>query len=186
MGFTLLPILAVATGLLLGVAARGRPRYVSEHPISGVGLLAGGLVLQAASGLAALRPLATAALLASYALLVAFAVVNLRLVGMGLVTLGLAANLLVIAVNGGMPVRGSSIVAAHGASPAQVPRLHFGTKRHLEGPADHLTVLADVIPVPQANAVVSFGDLVIAIGIADVLFHLLRPRRSSRAAPANA
>jgi hypothetical protein len=173
MGFTLV---AVAVGLALGFAAGGRPRFVADHAIRGVALLVAGLVLQAAGALFDLGAVSTVAVLGSYALLVAFAVVNLRLVGMALVTLGLAANFLVIAVNGGMPVRAQAIVSA-GASPAEVPHLHYGSKRHLERPSDRLTFLADVVPVPPLHEVLSFGDLVMAVGVADVIFNLMQRRK---------
>ena len=45
-------------------------------------------------------------LLAGYVLLICFAVRNAGLTGMVLVAVGLLANLAVIAVDGGMPVRG--------------------------------------------------------------------------------
>ncbi len=173
MGFTLV---AVAVGLGLGLAAGGRPRYVADHPIRGTGLLVAGLLLQVFGALVNLGGATNVAILGSYALLVAFAAVNLRLVGMTIVTLGLAANFIVIAVNGGMPVRGQSIVSA-GATPAQVPHLHYGSKRHLERPSDRLTLLADVVPVRPLHEVVSFGDLVMAVGVADVIFHLLQRRK---------
>ena len=173
MGFTLV---AVAVGLILGLGAGGRPRFVADHPIRGVGLLVGGLLLQVLATLINLGGAANLAILGSYALLVAFAVVNVRLVGMAIVTVGLAANFGVIAVNSGMPVRAQSIVSA-GATPSEVPHLHYGSKRHLERPSDRLTFLADVVPVRPLHEVVSFGDLVMAVGVADVIFHLLQRRK---------
>jgi hypothetical protein len=172
-GFTLV---AVAVGLLLGLAARGRPRFVADHPIRGMALLVAGLLLQVFGTLVDLGGAANLAILGSYALLVGFAVVNVRLVGMAIVTLGLAANFVVIAVNGGMPVRAQAIISA-GAAPADLPHLHYGTKRHLERASDRLTFLADVVPVPPLREVLSFGDLVMAVGVADVIFHLLQPRK---------
>jgi hypothetical protein len=173
MGFTLV---AVALGLLLGLAVGGRPRFVADHPIRGMALLVAGLLLQVLGAVVNLGGAANAAILGSYALLVAFAVVNVRLVGMAIVTLGLAANFVVIAVNAGMPVQARAIISA-GASAAQIPHLHYGSKRHLERESDRLTFLADVVPVAPLHEVVSFGDLVMAVGVADVIFHLLQPRK---------
>jgi hypothetical protein len=178
MGFTLA---AVAVGLALGLVVGGRPRFVADHTIRGMALLVAGLLLQALATLVNLGGAANLAILGSYGLLVAFAVANVRLVGMAIVTLGLVANFAVIAVNGGMPVRAQSIVSA-GAAPSEVPHLHYGTKRHLERPSDRLTFLADVVPVRPLHEVVSFGDLVMAVGVADVLFHLLQ-RRKGQAVP---
>ncbi len=173
MGFTLV---AVVLGLGLGLAAGGRPRFVADHPIRGTGLLVAGLLLQVLGTMVDVGGATNVAILGSYALLVAFAVANVRLVGMTIVTLGLAANFAVIAVNGGMPVQAKAIVSA-GATPSEVPHLHYGSKRHLERPSDRLTFLADVVPVRPLHEVVSFGDLVMAVGVADVIFHLLQRRK---------
>jgi hypothetical protein len=112
---------------------------------------------------------------ASYVALVAFAAANLRHVGMGVALVGLSLNTLVILVNGGMPVRPGA-VAAVGLDPAQLDAADLGAKRHLEGPDDQLAFLGDVLPLRPLREVVSVGDVVLAGGVAIVLFRLLRPR----------
>jgi Family of unknown function (DUF5317) len=174
-------IVTVISGLVLGVAAGGRLRFVADHPIRAGGLLITGLALQGLPIVVDLGSFTIAALLASYFLLLCFTAANIRLVGMAIVTAGLAANIVVIALNGGMPVRAQAVTAAHIASASEVPGLAYGHKRHLERRSDRLIVLADIIPVPQLHEVLSFGDLVLSVGIADVLFHLLRPRKLSSA-----
>ena len=52
----------------------------------------------------------TAVLSLSYTLLVAFALVNVRMPGMFLVVIGLACNFAVIAVNGGMPASAEALI----------------------------------------------------------------------------
>jgi hypothetical protein len=143
-------VLAIGIGLILGWLAGGRPRFLSDHHLRLWGLVVLG-----------------------------FAVANLRLVGMGLIALGLAANGLVIVVDHGMPVRGSAVVAAKVASEAKLHTLHFGAKHHLEKSGDHWMVLADIIPLPLplSPAVLSFGDLVMDFGVADLLVHLLQKKR---------
>ena len=65
--------------------------------------------------------------------------------------------------------------------------LHLGAKRHLERSGDRLTVLGDTIPIRPLHEVASFGDLILAMGVGDLAFRLLRPaglrrqRRSRRA-----
>jgi hypothetical protein len=164
--------LAIGIGLILGLALGGRPRYMGDHRFRLWPLVVIGLGLQVVD---AGFPL----LLVSYACLVAFAAANLRLVGMGLIALGLLANGLVIVVDHGMPVRRSAIVAAEVASEDGVHTIHFGSKHHLEGPDDHLMVLADIVPVPLplSPGVLSFGDLIMDFGVADLLVHLLRRKR---------
>ena len=56
----------------------------------------------------------TVALIASYVLLGAFAWVNRRLPAVWLIIIGLALNILVIGVNGGMPVSAAAIETAGG------------------------------------------------------------------------
>jgi hypothetical protein len=110
-------------------------------------------------------------------LLLCFCVLNLRHAGMGVVFVGIALNLVVMGLNGGMPVRAEAIVAAGITTASEdVEALDFGTKRHLETEADLLPVLGDIIPVPVAGEVLSFGDLAMSVGVAAVLVNLLRRR----------
>jgi hypothetical protein len=182
-------VLAIGIGLILGLLVGGRARYLSDHDFRLWPLVLVGLALQVIdiSGAAGF-----AILVVSYVCLVAFAVANLRLVGMGLVALGLTVNALVIVIDHGMPVRASAIVAAKVASNDRVHTLRFGAKHHLEKRGDHLMVLADIVPVPLpvSPGVLSFGDLVMDFGVADLILNLLRPgtkrrRRSDQAAPSS-
>ncbi|HVA74178.1 MAG TPA: DUF5317 family protein [Acidimicrobiales bacterium] len=98
-----------------------------------------------------------ALLIAGYALLICFAARNLAIAGAVLVIVGLVANLTVMAVDGGMPVRGLP------------PASGFGPRHHGQGPADHLTALGDVVAVPALGEVFSAGDLLLAAGVATML-----------------
>lgn len=166
--------IAVAVGLLVGVLLGGRLRHVGRRPLRWWPLLAAGVVLQ----LPLLDRVGVAALLVSYACLLVFALVNLHLVGMALVAIGIALNALVISVNGGMPVHRGAVVAAAIVERGQVDTVETDSKHHLQEADDRLVVLGDIIPVRPLREVVSFGDVVMAVGVADVLAHLLRrPRR---------
>jgi hypothetical protein len=111
---------------------------------------------------------ATAFVIAGYAGLIAFALANYRLIGMVLIAMGLAANLTVIAVDGGMPVRG-------------VPQGYdLGPRHHPERPGDQLTGLADVVHVGVIGETVSAGDIVLSVGSAAVVWGLLAPGRGRR------
>ena len=191
MGFT---IVAVVVGLVVGLALGGRPRHLGERPFRAWPLLAAGLVVQAISTQVG-GGAGFALLLASYVLLVAFAAANAHIVGMVLIGLGLGLNALTIAVNHGMPVRTSAIVAAHIAKPGEDVGLDGRGKRHLERRSDRLMPISDIIPVRELRQVLSFGDLVLSVGVADVMVHLLkpprrggahlsRPRRTPRGGPA--
>ena len=176
-------MLAVAAGFGIGLLLGGRPRHLAGRGLRAWPLLAAGLGSQLLSGRTSGGG-GTALLLAGFALLVAFAAANVSVVGMWLVGAGIAVNLAVIAVNGGMPVRPSALVAAEVAEPGRVDDVRLAARHHLERPSDRLLVLADVIPVAPLREVLSFGDVLTAVGTADVVVHLLAPpagRRGRRA-----
>jgi hypothetical protein len=105
-------------------------------------------------------------LMASFALLVFVAWVNVRLPGFALVLVGLALNFLVIAVNEGMPVTRDAIVASDQGDTLDDIRDAGGTKHHLATDDDDLLFLADRfgIPAPVKQAV-SVGDVVAYGGV---------------------
>lgn len=179
--------LAVAAGILIGLVAGGRVSNMSRRALRGWVLLAAGIATQAAAGRIGGPEWVTPLVLLSYALLLAFAAINLQLAGMGVVMIGMVANAAVIGVNDGMPIRPSAVVAAGLATPEQAERMRADVKRRPERAGDRLVLLADIVPVPPLHEVVSFGDLVMGVGVADVIVHLMRTRsriRSKAAAPA--
>jgi Family of unknown function (DUF5317) len=104
---------------------------------------------------------------ASYALVAWFLFANRRLVGMPLVALGAALNVVVITVNGGvMPAAASALrIAGIGAS--------GGYENSAAIAHPQLLFLGDVIPVPgpwPIGNVLSIGDLLIVTG-ALILLH---------------
>jgi len=179
-------VLAVIGGLAIGLVTGGRLRHLAGHQLRSVWLLATGVVVLAGSDRLAHGPAATVAALVGYGCLVAVAVVNPTVIGMGVVAVGLAANALVIGVNGGMPVHRDAVVAARMADPSQVAFLSYGPLHHEERPGGHLGLLDDRIPVPELHQVLSFGDLVLGVGVADVVAHFCHPRRRRRARPVGA
>lgn len=177
-----LTVIALAAGVVAGLAAGGRPADAGRRPIRAAAVLVVALGAGTTPRLFDV-PGSTglAFVLASYALLAVFTLANLRLVGMPVVLLGLALNTAVIAVNAGMPVRADAVLAADpGRSASDLAELRFDAKRHLEGDGDRLTFLGDVVPVAPLGQVVSFGDLILAAGIFDVAFRLLKPAGAGR------
>lgn len=178
-------VAALVGGLVLGLVRGGRLRNLADVTFRAWPVLALGAAVQLlVEGAGLGGGVGFALVLVSYGLLVAFAVANLVRPGMPLVLLGILLNALVIAVNGGMPVKAEAIVAAGLAdTPAEARALDFGGKRHVAGPDDRLLVLGDVLPVPiGAGEVLSYGDLVLALGAAGVLADAMtgaRRRRSS-------
>jgi hypothetical protein len=169
----LLIVLVIVAGLLVGIALGGDARTLSELRLRWWPLAIIGLVLQlvpvpSMSGQLD-HWLAVGLLVASYMVLLIFVVMNIKLPGFPLIALGFALNLLVISVNGGMPVTEDAIHDAYGRrSSAEVTRLRQrgGAKHHLARDDDVFLPLADVIPVGAPfHQVLSVGDLVFMAGV---------------------
>jgi hypothetical protein len=103
-------------------------------------------------------------MIAGYVLMIGFALRNVAVTGMVLVAAGLLANLTVIAVDRGMPVRGLAAEVSD------------GWRHHGERPADRLMGLADVVRTPLGETI-SAGDIVLSLGVATAVVSLMRPRR---------
>jgi Family of unknown function (DUF5317) len=175
-----LPVLAVIGGALVGLAMGGRLRRTAQVRFRYLSVLLVGVGFEAAAGWWSLGPLGPAAVVAGYAGLLAFAALNRRVPGIAVAAVGVAANALVTAVNGGMPVRRRALIDA-GVAPTS-----FGPRHHLQTSNDHLTWLDDRIPISWLHTVVSVGDVVLAIGVAVVVARAMqyhgRYRRPGRLA----
>jgi Family of unknown function (DUF5317) len=178
------PLVAVSIGLAVGITLGGRLHHLARARFRWWGLLVAGLGLQAVVEVHGVAAPFTV-LLASYAGLLGFVAANLSLSGMGLVFIGIALNLAVIAANGGMPVRESAARAAGMVGPRQVMEIE-GAKHVREADHTRLRVLGDIVPVAAMRQVLSFGDLIISVGVADLVVTLMRPRRRRAPAPAPA
>jgi hypothetical protein len=109
-------------------------------------------------------------LVASYALVIAFCARNLLVKGMTVVLVGVACNALVITLNQGMPVD----VPPDWRSGAWAEET---VKHQPREPGDRLAFLGDVIVLRAPfDTVLSFGDLILAVGLCDVVFHASRRR----------
>lgn len=115
-------------------------------------------------------------LLAGYALLLAVCLKNLVWTGTPIVALGLALILLPTIVDGGMPVSRSALAdMGYHDPPASLPG-----ERHLEVPGDRLRALGDIVPLPIGWRPVSFGELIVLVGLADVAYNAVARRRGRR------
>lgn len=178
-------VVVVAFAVLLGLALRGSPRGFEAVRLRAWSLAVTGLALQflpLPNG-AAGRDLAVRVVVlgASYALLIAFVVLNRRLPGIPLALVGLLLNAAVILPNGGMPV---SETAIHASGQGEMLRLFVeegATKHHLMTDEDVLRPLGDVIGLPPPiRQVVSVGDVLIYVGI--IWFVLAVMRGGARSA----
>jgi hypothetical protein len=173
----LLIIGAVAVGIAIGLAFGGGLKPLAEAQFKWWPLAIVGLALQLVP--VPSRPgeadhlLGVGLLVASYIVLLAFVALNLRYFGFWFVAAGFALNLLVITLNGGMPVDDHALRVAYGSE--YQATLHSlvasgGAKHHLQRPSDVVTPLSDVIPVgrPVGN-VFSVGDMVALFGVVLVM-----------------
>jgi Family of unknown function (DUF5317) len=156
-------LITLFLAVLLGYLAGGRLGRLGAAHLRWPALAFGGIALQ-------LLPIdgtgGYAIVLASFALLGAFAVANMREPGFALVLVGVALNALVIAVDGGMPVSRDALVRSDQAATYAYLVHHGGAKHHLATDDDALLFLGDVIPIPAPIAqAVSVGDLTMFAGI---------------------
>lgn len=122
----------------------------------------------------------TAALAVSYTLLVTFAIANLRVPGMPLLLIGIAANFLVIVANGGMPVSESALIDSGYGNDVGAMLQEGLDKHHLMGEDDVLTFLADVIGIPNPiGQAISIGDVFVYLGLAWLIVAAMRGRTLS-------
>ena len=170
-------LVAIVVALLIVPLTGGRFRQLGHIQLRRVWLLFGGLALQILLDVidlprARFDDVGLAILLASYVLIIGFGLSNLMLTGMGVITVGIAMNAFVIALNQGMPYRTPEGVKAETT-----------VKHRPERPDDVLPELGDYIVLGDpVNTSISFGDLVIAVGLVDLTFRASRrPRRSRRA-----
>ena len=175
----LLAILAIAAiaGLASGRTFRGFPAVpLRAAPLAFAGLILQVLPLSGEAGLAAL--------LLSFGSLFAFAALNIRAPGFLLVSLGVLLNLVVIGMNGGMPVTREALADSGQLGSIDHLETGGGNKHHLEDDRSVLLPLADAIGLPQpVGQAVSVGDLCMYVGTGWFVFAAMRRRDEARAAP---
>jgi hypothetical protein len=171
----LLPtLLALAVGVGLGFRWGGSPDNLLEWRPHMWHVGMAGVSLVIVSDLAGLSGTPAVLLrLAAGALVLWFAVVNVRTGGMVLVIAGVASNLTVTLLNWGMPVSTGALVSAgivEQAADVQGATL-TGGREVAEGA--WLGFLGDVIPLPWGQ-VISIGDLLWLTGLALVTASVMR------------
>lgn len=176
-----LTVAAVLVGLAAGLLRHGRVANLARLRVRAWPLLVLGVAgPPVVDGLAPTT--AWPWIAASLAALVGFALANLRLVGMSVVAVGLACNLVPLVANRSMPVRADALVQAGLVDRADLDRVDLPPARALARPGDRLRFLGDVVPLSATSQVLSFGDLIVLVGLADVVSNaLLRRRGRARA-----
>jgi len=179
-------VLAITIGLGIGFARRGRLSAVGGLNIASAPLLGIAVVMGlAVDQLPLPAPSVWAAVALSAAL--AFAVRNLMVVGMAVVGIGITANLIPIIVNGATPVRADALVEAGMIAASEVDRVTVSGPRLLATSDTAFAWLGDTLPLGLADQVISFGDLIILVGLIDVIANaMMRRERGSLSLSARA
>lgn len=170
-------VVAAVAGLLRG----GSLDRLADTRFRWTALLFAALAVQLAASLL-LEVQGTAGLaivLGTNAAVALFLLVNRGLPGMTLAALGLLMNVAVIAANGAMPV------SRRAAEIAGVSTTELGDAAPKHEPMSDSTALAplgDVIPVPGFRSIFSPGDVVLAAGIA-LLVYRRTTRRDAHQSP---
>src|SRR5262245_54662327 len=179
--------ICMAIILAIGYLVGGRLRNVADLQIEWSWLALVGLALQFVTGPGSTVPLVC--LYLSFALLIVFTIKNIRVVGFPLILAGVLCNLLVIGINGGMPVSRHALVASdQGRFLADLQNDPL-PKHHLATEDDELRFLGDVIPIPMPIAqAISLGDILTYGGVGVVIVGAMRgvPARREDGSPTEA
>ncbi len=180
--------IAIAGGVALAVVlvTRGSLRQLAQLPIQSIWMVVVALAIQIALAFVdipkdRIDDLGFGLLMASYAFLLAFCFVNLRVSMMWLIGLGIALNALVIGLNQGMPTRDREVTTRSGRT-VEEP-VERTVKHRPESHNDLLPFLGDQIVVPDPiGEIISIGDVVIAFGVIADCYQgrRRRPRRRAR------
>lgn len=158
-------VISIAVGFLRG----GKLRNLTEIRVTMWWLLPLGFLLLAASGFIPTEQhqLAVWLILISYIPLLLFVWLNRDLTGIWIAGFGILMNFTVILANGGMPVlEAAAELAGHNG------QLVLDAKHVLLTDDTRLAFLADIIPLP--GAVLSLGDVFLAIGVGAFLEDQMR------------
>ena len=112
-----------------------------------------------------------------------FSLRNFHVTGMIVIAVGVATNLLPVALNGATPVRAQALVDAGLVDAADVDRVLLDGARELTTDNTLLPWLGDAVPVAVFDQVMSFGDLIILAGVFSVISNLMLKRRPRRVPP---
>jgi hypothetical protein len=171
----LLSLFAFSLGCLIGRSRGGRWSGVTSARLNGSGWLVLGI-----STILVLNLIGPAVPLA-WALIGAlgfgvFGIKNLQITGMIVLLVGLFMNLAPVVANGAAPVSELALVSVGEVNNSGAPVIE-GLRESSET-ATAFSAFGDVIPVPLFNVVVSLGDLVMLVALADIAMNLFLRHRT--------
>ena len=178
MGSIIMSVAIVAIGVGIGLLRGGSIRGLLDTRPRWWGVLAGGFLLQA-SAEAFDIPGATSLSIIGMFLLIVGLLANAAIRGALVAALGVSLNLLVVVINGAVPVRFEALLEAgivdEGTVSSQITSV--GHLLELESADTRLAALGDVIPVGLLSSVISIGDLVAFAGVVVIVSGLIAAKR---------
>lgn len=172
-------ILTITIALVIGIARRGRITSLVGTRLHSVPLL----VVAVATALALDHvdlPTPQWWAIGGLAAGLVFTVRNVHLPGMAVIAIGVLLNLVPVIVNGATPVRGAALVEAGMLTEADLGRVALPGARTLADADTSLVWMGDTVPVAAFDQVLSFGDLVVLVGLVSVVVNAMRRRRQRR------
>ena len=162
-------LLVLVVAIVVGWLRGGRLRNLTEIRVRAWWLLPLGFLILAASSFVPgdYHELAVALVLISYIPLLIFVWLNREASGIWIAGVGILMNFTVITLNGGMPVLEEAAMIA-----GETGDLVLDAKHVLLTEDTRMPFLADIIPLP--GAVLSLGDVFLAIGVAVFLEDQMR------------
>jgi hypothetical protein len=162
-------LLVLVISIVVGGLRGGKLRNLTEIRVISWWLLPLAFVVLTASNFvpADYDTIAVGLVLASYLPLLLFVWLNRDLTGIWIAGMGILMNFTVILANGGMPVLAEAAMIA-----GETGELILDTKHVLLTSSTRLPFLADLIPLP--GAVLSMGDVFLAIGVGAFLEDQMR------------
>lgn len=174
-------LLVIVVAMLVVPLTRGSFQRLGQLQFRHLWVLLLALVVQLALELVdfpkdRMEDLGVGILLGSYVMIFVFCWINRAVKGLPLITAGVALNVLVIALNLGMPTT-EELRTVDGRD-VYVP-IEQTVKHRPQDDDTKLSFLGDVITIPGfPNTPFSIGDIVIGLGIVDLCFEASRvPRR---------
>ena len=177
----LVTLFAIAIGSLIGRIRGGRWSGATSAELRSTPLLV--IAITTVLVQAVLNPVFPVLWsLVSALTLIAFGLRNRHLTGMSLLLIGTVLNVLPLLANWATPVSDLALISVGDLNPFGDPDIDGARESSTQ--ATRLTFLGDAIPVPFFGSVVSIGDLIALVGIADIFTNLfLRARTHELSLP---
>jgi hypothetical protein len=171
--------LALIAGAAVGLFVRGSTDYLLATRVVFWPIPAVGVALQAlvGSGLGVPYPALLTAV--SLVLIAVTCTMNLHLTGASLILIGTFLNLIPLVLNGYIPVTVDAVVNAGITDSSSIDLVQLGAARAFETGEETLWFLGAVVPVRWLKEVFSFGDLIVACGLANLGFRIFFPLRET-------